>query len=515
MQITKDDLEEKLNNLSLLYKKTEVFFSFLDIDELALEIVKKAKEFLGVEICSLMLKTDDALYIAAAIGLANDIIQQTKIKLGKGISGWVAKTGEPLLIKDIEKDKRVRKKHQSKYHTKSLLSVPLKKDNNVLGVLNLNNKKTKEIFNEDDLKLAAILANQASLAIDRIQLIQQEDEQKSMVKKRTQELNSLYHLGIRLSSSLNYIELIQILEEELHKIFYSPIILLMLFWEGIKKVIISSQYRITDTMIERVKNELTHKLSLFYDEEVNLDSFEFTIHQKGKILPVSKKELAQPMATSLLLPLVSADNVIGVISLGNNISQHPFTKEDLRLFNIIAHHGAVAIEQALLHKRVEELAITDGLTGLFNHRHFQECLDTEIKQSHRYGAPFSLIMLDIDDFKDYNDTYGHVEGDAALVKMAKVMEESLREVDIIARYGGEEFVVILPQTDNKAAYLAANRLRVAVKRTKFIQDSSLTISLGVATYPQHGAQKMELIRKVDEALYHAKSRGKNQVCIAA
>lgn len=161
-------------------------------------------------------------------------------------------------------------------------------------------------------------------------------------------------------------------------------------------------------------------------------------------------------------------------------------------------------------------AITDGLTGLYNHRYFQDRLEEEVERSQRYGQSTSLLMIDLDDFKKYNDANGHIAGDVLLADVAKLIRKTVRKVDVVARYGGEEFAVILPATKRKGAVIIANRLCQKVASTKFPNQDTLprkflSLSIGLATYPEDAKDKARLIDLADKALYQAKKAGKNQV----
>ena len=159
------------------------------------------------------------------------------------------------------------------------------------------------------------------------------------------------------------------------------------------------------------------------------------------------------------------------------------------------------------------LSIIDELTGLYNYRHFHELLAQELKRSRRYSHPLALLMIDIDNFKVYQDASGHPAGDAALRTIAKAMCNKVRGVDIVARYGGEEFAVILPETTKKVAAVAAERVRKAVAGTTLPTGDRLTISIGVAAYPVDARDKEQLISRADQALYRAKKSGRNQTAI--
>jgi two-component system cell cycle response regulator len=165
--------------------------------------------------------------------------------------------------------------------------------------------------------------------------------------------------------------------------------------------------------------------------------------------------------------------------------------------------------------KLRKLAVTDGLTGLYNYRAFRRQLHLEVSRSRRFGMPFSLLMMDIDHFKQYNDLFGHPSGDRVLKKFAQLVHERIREVDCFARYGGEEFVLILPGTDKKSSMIVAEKLRVLVQNTSFphvakLPDKQVTVSIGVATFPIDTQVEEELIQYTDKALYKAKNNGRNR-----
>ena len=205
---------------------------------------------------------------------------------------------------------------------------------------------------------------------------------------------------------------------------------------------------------------------------------------------------------------------VGVITIARR--GRPFDEPERELFAYLAGQAAVSIENADLHETVQRQALTDELTGLSNLRHFHDSLAGEIERSRRFNQPVGLVMLDIDDFKVVNDTYGHQQGDIVLSKVARVLRELSRDIDEPARYGGEEMAVILPQTDLDGAELAAERMRHAIEQLNIERidgDEPLTItaSFGVASLPECAKDKESLIAEADAALYRAKRGGKNAV----
>jgi diguanylate cyclase (GGDEF)-like protein len=231
-----------------------------------------------------------------------------------------------------------------------------------------------------------------------------------------------------------------------------------------------------------------------------------------KALWEAEKESLHNSKLELLYPLKSHGKLVGILGLSKKHSSHVFTQEDIELVMSVANQAGVIVENAQLYAQAMTWAITDGLTRLNNHRYMHECLDKEIARGTRFGTTFSLIMIDLDFFKTYNDTYGHLAGDDVLASIAKSIQASIRTVDMAFRYGGEEFAVILPETMTEGAYVLAERIREKIEKQIFSGRSSITASLGIATWPTDGVTKEQIMVSADKALYTAKGTGRNRTC---
>ena len=230
-------------------------------------------------------------------------------------------------------------------------------------------------------------------------------------------------------------------------------------------------------------------------------------------------ELTNMLTNSIIcVPIRTKERVLGVIEIVNYVGKRDFETEDVALLQAMADYAAIALENAMHVQRIHELTITDDVTSLYNARHLNFVLETEIYRSNRYHYEFSLIFIDLDHFKEVNDTYGHLAGSKLLRELADVIRGGLRMIDHAFRYGGDEFVVLLPQTSKEAATVVARRLRARVNETTFLQEEDLnlkiTASLGMATFPADATTKAEMIRLADEAMYLVKNTSRNNIAVA-
>ncbi|MFC1674377.1 diguanylate cyclase [Candidatus Omnitrophota bacterium] len=223
----------------------------------------------------------------------------------------------------------------------------------------------------------------------------------------------------------------------------------------------------------------------------------------------------RPVSSLISIPLISENKFLGILRL-DNPSAGFYSQDDLRLLATIGDFGAVAIENGLLFQRTQDLAIHDGLTSLFTKDYFLERLRSEHKRGVRQGLPLSLLMLDIDHFKDYNDNFGHSAGDLVLKDLSGWITGSLKdEKCVISRFGGEEFCVILPGTPKDEAIRIAEGLRRKIEGTDILlrrEKTRITVSIGVAEVPSDVKDEDGLIFKADQAMYQAKQKGRNRVC---
>ncbi len=228
-------------------------------------------------------------------------------------------------------------------------------------------------------------------------------------------------------------------------------------------------------------------------------------------------EEQRPIRSLISAPLLVGDKTLGILRV-DSPTPHHFNTDDLRFLRTITDVTSIAIENAQLYEHLENLAIRDGLTGLFLRRYMVDRLDQEINRERRNSASLSFMMIDLDRFKQYNDSFGHMAGDIVLKTVAKILAEHFNKPgDLVCRYGGEEFCVLLPDCSRDEAVELANSFRKKIEAREIVlrrQKTHITTSIGVAAFPQDAKLKEELILKADAALYKAKESGRNRVCVA-
>ncbi len=332
------------------------------------------------------------------------------------------------------------------------------------------------------------------------------------LEKKFSRYAALKEVTEALSSSLSLTKIVNIiLEKEFAIVDKSEAALLFLIDEE-KQQLTLSGYRNKDSHIG-VKS----KNGDLFDNYVLKQRKPLIVNDAGKDFRFNSDEVAAlgyRVRSLISAPLISEQRIIGLLRL-NSCDKDVYSADDLRVLHIISNLAATAIRNAQLYSQTEKLAITDSLTELHVHRYFHQRFSEEIDKSLHSNLPLSLLMLDIDHFKKYNDRYGHTAGDIVLRHIAKLILSVARSKDIVARYGGEEFALVLIDTDKDKALTKALELRERIEQEAIMlrrEKTKITISIGVASLPSDGVVKEELIEKADSALYRAKKTGRNQVC---
>ena len=420
-------------------------------------------------------------------------------KVGKGIIGHVAQTRKAHLTGDVAQDPYY---FSSAERNGSAIGVPMLDKEHLLGVIYVESAQPN-MLRTDDVVTLQTLANQVATAI-----------QKARLYARTQEhlqvMTALQSISHVITSSLELNEILNNVIRQLRDSFgytYSSVYLLkgdtlyMGAQLGYPENMLIPEIPITSGVIGRTAR--LKETQFIRDVRTDPDFLRASYEVKSEIA----------------VPLLKDEHVLGVLNVEAEYSAL-LDDNDANLLNALAGSIAVAIDNAHLHAEVKRMAMTDVISGLANRRAFDEILFAEMTRASRYSQPISLIILDLDSFKEYNDKWGHPAGDIRLREIADLLRANLREPDVAARYGGEEFAVILPNTSKNGAIRLAERLRQAAEssaphpNTDGEPVSGYTLSLGVATYPDDATTVEKLLLMADNAELQAKRLGKNRVCAA-
>ena len=529
-------IEELSNNVKSLPYFKEV--DDINVDEFKVvlnEIVHQFTAVLESEVGSFMVldESQGFLTIKGSKGLNEEIVSKAQVKIGEGISGWVASRNRPILVTDIEQDDRFSRLNHNRYYTKSFLSAPLKLGK-VTGVININNKSSKEPYSEKDLTLLSMLVNHLNSTIENSKLFEEMQGGKKELKKLEadkkilSEINTLldkelqdikvsYEINRILNSDLDYTQTINAVIELIESsVDYHFCGILLLDNKQEAELMVSIKYPASEFDLAAFKAKTIDTYYQLSGYNILLEKIALNRTDGPAILVSEDKKNKNVINSFHAIPLNMKNKSLGLLAVSHS-KPEAFGQEDLKLLSIIADHSILAINNAALHNRIKKLSITDGLTGLYVYRYFQDKLEEELRRAQRYQEQLSVIVVDIDGFKKVNDTHGHLVGDMVLKEMSQILRNVCREVDIIARYGGDEFVVILPQTEREGSFYLAERARKAIKNYDFQSPEHepirLTVSCGVASLIPEIKDKESLIKKADDALYRAKNEGKNKTAL--
>ena len=333
------------------------------------------------------------------------------------------------------------------------------------------------------------------------------EEKNRKIEEHIEELTGLYKVTKDLNETLDLKETVNIIIDSFNNAFnYNE-----------ARIILMDKSKVITAVID---------IRLGFDKKVDLDAVKndpLARYALTNLLPISlnSEEIKRivtpaPVASFSSVPLVVANELLGLLTATN--LELKFAKEEdaLSQLCILSAQYALEINKARLYQKLQSLAITDGLTKVYRRHHFLERYGEEILRTKKYKLNLSLLMIDIDHFKNFNEQYGHLYGDAVLGEVARILKQGIREVDLVCRYGGEEFAIMLPETTTPQAQLVAERLRQSIAANRFSaygETTTITISIGIASLPEDAVEGQALIDKADEALFRAKREGRNRICL--
>jgi diguanylate cyclase (GGDEF)-like protein/putative nucleotidyltransferase with HDIG domain len=377
--------------------------------------------------------------------------------------------------------------------------VPLMNKEKLVAVLAISEKQDGRFYAVEDIDLIEFITTRMAASIAK-------EHSREQLKEQEEAINLVNRLTTIITSSTSIHTIFEAFIQELRQVVdidWSTIVLI----DGneLHLLALSSTIDSARQMEERIPLEGT-ATEWVCQERKSLYEPDLARYHRFWIW---ESLLQQGIRSVVYLPLSVTDRTIGSLILASR-KPDAYSRRQIKLLERVALQIAAPVENAQLYAQVEQKSRIDELTGLFNRRHFEERLKEEVSRHSRYGHVFSIIMLDLDNFKTYNDVYGHPAGDILLGQVGKIIKSSLRNVDQAFRYGGDEFVAIMPETSKEDAYVVAERVREQIATEMEKMSITVTCSIGLASYPEDGVLSGELIVGADTALYYAKWTGGNR-----
>ncbi|MBA8936702.1 diguanylate cyclase (GGDEF)-like protein [Clostridium beijerinckii] len=513
---------------SILYDTALAIYNMASIQELLDTILARLVTHTNADFGLIFLLEKDELKLKSYSNVLYEELEKTTFRIGEGLVGWTFYKGQGLLTDDVQKDFRYIRCISD---TRAQITIPIKMHEKILGVLVLGSKKDSD-FGESDFKLINTISGEIGLAINNAKLT-------ANLQKENENNQRLFELTKRITSSMDLKEVSNI---------------------GIEIVTeLIEVHSCTLGIFDKVDENKINVISSYGDDKKGLE-FSGTVEEAFK-----KKHMAELKTDKgyvYSIPLLSKESCMGILNIN---TKNKLTIEEIELINGTITPLTSALENAFLYKNVERLATRDGLTGVYNHRYFQNMLDEYIRKVQKDENNLSMAMIDIDNFKKYNDTYGHPIGDLLLKKVVEVMRSILRDEDVIFRYGGDEFTIILPYTNSEDAGVIMEQIKniisdykfeigdkeeeeieetaldaetikesifkseklfnsnmfkkwisekVGLSKSKLISNTfNITISVGISSLVDVNYDKEMLIKNADKASLKSKRSGKNQVTI--
>jgi diguanylate cyclase (GGDEF)-like protein len=394
---------------------------------------------------------------------------------------------------------------------KSVLWASLHMKGQLVGLIALNKSLEDLSANSFSLGFLKQICMHAAVSINSCLLYEQRKKEKEDLDKTLNNLSLLYNIGRAMTYISDLKSLLKYILKQAIEVTVAEKGSIMLFDPDTNQLSVRVLAGLEDKEFQEKVNNNEIKCKTFQPGEgVAGNVFEtgepIIINETGgdNSFIGSKASFARSIAC---IPMKVYDDTIGVINVTNKKNKSGFSEEDIEMLRAVADQAAISISKAQLW----EMAVNDSLTGLHVRRYFMAKLQDEIHRTERYKKNLSLLMADLDKFKNVNDRYGHTAGDKVLKAVGAYLQDSIRDVDSIGRYGGEEFIMFLPETGKDAAFVLADRLRKGVAEIEVNSLPRCTISLGISTFPEDGKTLEDLIKKADAALYAAKESGRNRV----
>jgi diguanylate cyclase (GGDEF)-like protein len=493
------DAHRRSKEYALLTEIGQAISSRLDKDEILRAMHKELGQLFDTSNFYIAFQRGDEIHFELEV-IGGETRPRRSRKMGNGITEYIIRSGEPLLVRsDLEK---VREQRGVSFvpgkPAKCYCGVPILVNGKAAGVMAAMSLEREFAYDERDLEVLRTAGGQVSVAVENARLFSEE-------QLRARHLDFLNNVSNTAISSEHAEQMLSGIVAEIQKNFQFDHIGIGILDYATKDIEIKAEAGTTAKALGR--------------------RIPLGVGTMGRVARTNETVLIQNTAegqlvgiledarSALCLPITYGDSLLGVLNIESR-RENAFTPQDLLIMNTLADLLATALHNAFVFQKMQQQSITDGLTGIKTRRFFWEALSSEWKRASRSGRPFSVVLLDLDKFKQINDTQGHLEGDLVLARVGRLLEQKCRQSNVVARYGGDEFVVLMPETGVEQAQILSERLRLWIATDPMLNEHHVTGSFGVGSFPLHGSTAEDILRVADAGMYVSKHAGGNRVSTA-
>src|SRR5579862_7576104 len=493
------DAHRRTQEYELLTEIGKAISSRLDQDEVLRTIHTELGQIFNTNDFFIAFQEGDEVRFELEVEKGRILPKRTR-KLENAFTEYVIRTGQPLLIRsDIEKVRaRLGITFKPSQPARCLCAAPILMNNRPSGVMVAMSTEREFLFEQRDLDVLVTAAGQVSVAVENARLFAEE-------QRRSRQLGFLNNISRTAISSDDPVHMLNQIVGEIQKNFSFDHIGIGLLDYGTKEIEIKAEAGATaHAMGKRIQLGIGILGRVARTGERALVQ-NGTAGQMGAILAGSRSVLC--------IPIIYGETLLGALNIESR-RESAFFPQDVLILNTLADLLATALHNAFVFQKLQQQSITDGLTGIKTRRFFWESLSAEWKRASRSGRPFSVVLIDLDKFKEVNDSMGHFEGDLVLARVGRLLEQKSRQQNVVARYGGDEFIILMPETGPEQAETLAERLRQWMASDPMLAEHRITGSFGVASFPTHGFSIEDIIRVADAGMYVSKRSGGNRVSTA-
>jgi diguanylate cyclase (GGDEF)-like protein len=496
--IALQETQRRTREYELMTQMGQVISSHLDSNEVLLAIHREIGLLVDTHTFYIAFAEGDDLRFELEV-IESEVHPKRSRKLANGLSEYVIRTGQPLLVSsDMEQlRQRIGATFVPGRPARSFCGVPIFMQGKSVGIMAALNYEMEGVYSERDVELLQTAAGQVAVAVENAKLFEEQ-------QRRTRYLTFLNNVSKTAISSQDAEQMLDEIVTEIQKNFQLDHI-------GIG-------------VLDYVTKEIEIKAEAGTSSLAVGKRIPLGVGIMGKVARTNERMLIQkpdghlvgilPEARSILcLPLNYGETLLGVLNIESR-SEQAFKEQDVLILGTLADLIATALHNVFVFQKMQQQSITDGLTGIKTRRFFLEAVSGEWKRASRSGRPFSVVMVDLDKFKEVNDGLGHLEGDLVLARVGRLLEHKCRQSNVVARYGGDEFVILMPETGIEQAQILSERLRLWVATDPMLNERHITGSFGVASFPLHGSTVEDIMRVADAGMYVSKHAGGNRVSTA-